>query len=198
MKQKIKNKQNLALYIVPIIIGVLMLWYFSSDTPMERLFIFLIFITTALPFSLSVYSLALSSLIPKSKGYNNRIPKKNTYKDVSKNTKVIPMKRKTSSKTINNPNYIALRKIIISASKNKQFNRTDILILKAEIDFILKEYLANYSSFIFSNDLQEIYTKLKSSHLKNEDYIYLKNVVLNLIDVEEVLWKQFDKIFKCL
>ena len=172
---------------MPIIIGVLMLWYFSSDTPMERLFIFLIFITTALPFSLSVYSLALSSLIPKSKGYNNRIPKKNTYKDVSKNTKVIPMKRKTSSKTINNPNYIALRKIIISASKNKQFNRTDILILKAEIDFILKEYLANYSSFIFSNDLQEIYTKLKSSHLKNEDYIYLKNVVLNLIDVEEVL-----------
>lgn len=97
------------------------------------------------------------------------------------------MKRKTSSKTINNPNYIALREIIINASKNKQFNRTAILNLKAEIDFRLKDYLINYSSFTFSNDLQEIYTKLKSSHLKNEDYIYLKNVVLNLIDIEEVL-----------
>ncbi|WP_297993876.1 hypothetical protein [uncultured Clostridium sp.] len=187
MKRKTKNKQNFALYIVPIIIGVLMLWYFSSDTPMEKLFIFLIFITTAVPFTLSVYSLALTSLIPKSKGYNNGTSKKNTYKDVSKATNVIPMKRKTPSKTINNQNYIKLRKIIISASQNKQFNHTKILILKAEIDFILKEYLSNYSSFIFSNDLQEIYTKLKSSHLKNEDYVYLTNVVLNLIDIEEVL-----------
>lgn len=187
MKQKNKNKQNFALYIVPIVMGVLMLWYFSADTPMEKLFIFLIFITTAVPFALSIYSVALTSIIPKSKGSNNRASKKNTYDNLPKNTNVLPMKRKTSSKTINNPNYIALREIIINASKNKQFNRTAILNLKAEIDFRLKDYLINYSSFTFSNDLQEIYTKLKSSHLKNEDYIYLKNVVLNLIDIEEVL-----------
>ena len=58
------------------------------------------------------------------------------------------------------------------------------------VNEISEELKRIYSIAQLNSDYQEVYTKndeIYQNVLKNEDYIYLKNVVLNLIDIEEVL-----------
>ena len=84
-------------------------------------------------------------------------------------------------KIIDNEFYDILRGIIIEGSQKQTFNRIEILDFKIEIDKILGSHIRNYEGFKFKNDFHEIYTKLKSSKFKDEDYIYLTEYLLEII-----------------
>lgn len=84
----------------------------------------------------------------------------------SKNTK----QSKHETKVVNNEQYKSLIEFLKFSMQKKLLNRQDILNFKKEIDSRLGEYKDHYNGFEFQNDLHEIYTKLKSSHLSSKDY----------------------------
>lgn len=93
---------------------------------------------------------------------------KDECKKTSKNKGVKQSKNET--KIVNNEQYKSLVEFLKFSMQKKLLNRQDILKFKKEINSRLGEYKDNYYGFEFQNDLHEIYTKLKSSHLSSNDY----------------------------
>lgn len=110
----------------------------------------------------------------KVKQYENKPQAKSTIlAERGKETTVDGYVQKHTKKQIDNLDYNNLRNYIIACFKNKLLKRETIILLKREIDVLLEDSLVNYSNFKFSNDAQEIYTKIKSSKFTSDDWSYL-------------------------
>ena len=113
--------------------------------------------------------------------YIESVAKKN-YKNNIKPTKEYKHKK------VDNNNYTQLRNLITVSCKQKQISRQSILSFVEELNKVLGNNVNHYSKMTFENDLHEIYVKLKSSHLQDKDYIYLKEYLNKLIQVESICW----------
>lgn len=182
MQQTTKKKKSGVTFsnsfVFPACIAIfLYLWYrFATDSLLEKFLIIFIAATMLIPFTLNLIGMAFTYKIPKSKGSN-------TKKEAKPSTKPQTTTSKYRTKVINNPNYLALRETIRCSIKSRQLDRLGVMKLKAEVDYRLGDHIVNYSSFSFENDMQEIYTKIKSSALSDEDYLYLNSIALKLIRV---------------
>lgn len=177
MKKNNKNKFTKTM-IIPLTLSlVIFILYKNADTKFEQLLIMSIFIIYIIPFALHLLSMLFNGLLYKPNSKGNNINKEDSINKVQKNDS----KTKHKTKEINNPYYIELRDRLVEVVKNKHLNRDSILKLKLEVDKILDINKYNYSKFVFKNDLHEIYTKIKSSKLTTDDYIYLKLLLEDLV-----------------
>ena len=113
---------------------------------------------------------------------NEDEPIKKQYK--SKNNNVTHIKE-YKHKIINNDNYSELKNLISTSCKSKRLKRQMILSFKDELNKQLASNVDHYSKMTFENDLHEVYVKLKSSHLEDKDYIYLKDYLIQLMETKK-------------
>lgn len=176
--KKANNKNKFAkTMIIPLTLSlVIFILYKNADTKFEQLLIASIFVIYIIPFALHLISMLFNGLLykPKLKGDNNN------REDVIK-VQGNDSKTKHKTKEINNQYYIELRDRLVEVVKNGHLKRNSILKLKLEVDNILDINKYNYDKFVFKNDLHEIYTKIKSSKLTTDDYIYLKLLLEDLV-----------------
>lgn len=185
-KQLKKNKYSKAM-IIPIALGLILLILFkSAESRLEQIMIGSIFIMILIPFVLKLVSMLLLSSLPKGnkpiyaediiEGYNN---KSNEIKPNKETTDSI--KTHYNVKTNNNPIYIDLRERLIEVVKAGSLNRDDIFKFRLELDNRLGANRYSYTNFTFENEMHEIYIKMKSSKLNDDDYIYLKGLLEDLL-----------------
>lgn len=178
-----KSKENKfkKVTLIPMIIGaVLFVLYKNADSKLEQLMLGGMFVMNILPFVLHLTGMLLvsSAVRPKEQRIaENLVGQNKNYKIESKDS----IKTQYKTKTNTNPNYIEVRNRLIDVVKNGVLNRDSILKFKLELDNKLDINRYAYSNFDFENDMHEIYIKLKSSKLKDEDYQYLKAVIEDLI-----------------
>lgn len=175
MKNNFTNEQTIKKttgFTFWLIIGGLILYgwiiFQSTDSLFTKLFLLIVLITFVLPISFEHLKLSL--------GFNSK-NKKETINNInmafnsSHCKKTIVPKYKT--KVIDNENYKLLRNTITTCIQNRVFNRKDVVILKNEINHLLGSNTDHYNSMNFQNDLHEIYTKIKSSHFSDDQYLHL-------------------------
>lgn len=173
--KKINNKSM----IIPTILAlILLVLFYNADSKLEQIMIGLIFIMNFIPMAIHLFTMLLFSSMPKPK--NERLAE-NIIKNGLRSTEKDSIKQDYKAKTINNPNYIDVRTRLISVVKNGELDRGSIMKLKLELDNILGADRYSYSKFTFENDMHEIYTKLKSSKLGDQDYLYLKGLIEDLV-----------------
>lgn len=176
-KKKISIVAPISLLTMNLIFYIL---YISMDKPLERLFVIVMALTFTIPFLPVLLSAFLTAGLSEAKyntnsnklsnNYNNQCSNKYSFKS-KKDKPTIQYKKKV----IDDPEYLALRNLIIASSKNKLLSRELILQLKEKINNIIGKDLILYKPFKFQNDMHEIYVKLKSNKFKKDDYILLKN-----------------------
>lgn len=177
---KNKEKKFSKITLIPMIVGsILFILYKNSDSKLEQLMIGIIFVMNILPFIMHLTTMLLTSSVkPKEQRIAEKIVEQNkNYKIESKDS----IKTQYKTKTNTNPNYIEVRNRLIDSVKNGVLNRDNILKFKLELDNKLDINRYAYSNFNFENDMHEIYIKLKSSKLKDEDYLYLKALIEDLV-----------------
>lgn len=180
--KKTKNKYNRSMTI-PISLGVILLILFkNADTVLEQILIGSIFIMILIPFALHLISMLFSNAltVPKSERNAETIINNQTKKN-DKKEEVSSIKKSYKAKTNNNKFYNDTRSRLIDLSKNGNLNRNDILKFKLELDNRLGMNRYAYNNFDFQNDMHEIYIKLKSSKLTDDDYIYLESIIEDLV-----------------
>lgn len=172
--------------IIPLIIGSsLLLWYkFSSDFT-EKVLIIYIFVVILVPYGINLFVMLLNM------GINNNKPKNTTnYNGKTKaTTKNTDNKKATSTNTVKSkgtkvnlsPFYPQLRTVLTTCSKERLLTREDVLNFKVAVDDRLGTHRYVYEKFDFKNDMHEIYTKIKSSKLKDEDFQYLINIINGIV-----------------
>ena len=172
--------------IIPLIIGSsLLLWYkFSSDFT-EKVLIIYIFVVILVPYVINLFVMLLNM------GINNNKPKNTTnYNGKTKaTTKNTDNKKATSTNTVKSkgtkvnlsPFYPQLRTVLTTCSKERLLTREDVLNFKVAVDDRLGAHRYVYEKFDFKNDMHEIYTKIKSSKLKDEDFQYLINIINGIV-----------------
>lgn len=182
MKKNTKNNDlsSITAIIIFIIIVALYAFYWSLDTPIEKLFM-MIFIFL---FGIPILSIVTSYNLNKIKSTSNRKKNELNYIKSNGNTSDKPSKSKKTykHKECDSEEYKLLRDYIIACSKNKLMNRECILSFKNELDYRLGSHRYSYKDFDFDNDLHEIYIKIKNNCLDNEDYIYLKTWLSEHLD----------------
>lgn len=69
-----KKKQtiNKSLFIVPIISGMLLIWYYTTNSVFEKIFIIFVLFSTVLPLGFGMMNIMIYSAIPSNKGYNKK------------------------------------------------------------------------------------------------------------------------------
>ena len=174
------------LMIISISCGLLYIWWCAASTGFERVICLGIFVVFVLPLSINYL---LNSIKVKSNS-NSKTSSKNYAKNTTSNTSfksefnpTIPSQSfTTSSKGKTNPSeyYPVLRENLVKASKERRMSRESILIFLSEVDYRLKEHKFVYDKFSFQNEMHSIYTKIKSSKLQDQDYIYLIDVLNKL------------------
>lgn len=173
-----KKKQtiNKSLFIVPMMCVPLLIWYKTTNSPFEKIFIIFILFSIVIPLSLGMMNIMIYSAIPSKKGSS----KKKKYVPKNRNAEYIcRMSNKDKTKTKPSPYYLELRSSIINLSKQGKLNEYITKNLNSEIDtFTLKDY----SKLRFNDVKHEIYTKIKDSGITNDDYIYLNEYLTTLID----------------
>ena len=168
--------------ITPIVLGLILLVLFNNaDSKLEQIMIGLIFLMILTPFTLHLITMLLFQSIPKSN--KNRVAEKileskSNNKRIKSNDSIKPQYK---AKTNNNPFYIETRSRLIEVVKNGELDRGDILKFKLELDDKLGINRYAYDNFDFENDMHEIYIKLKSSKLNDEDYLHLKGLIEDLV-----------------
>lgn len=176
-----KKKQtiNKSLFITPIISAMLLIWYYLTNSVFEKIFIIFILFSTVLPLSLGMMNIMIYSAIPSKKGSNKKrnIPKERSAEYICRQLDKKKTARKPKVKP--NPYYLELRSSIINLSRKGQLTDYIIKNLKSEIDLLVLE---DYSNFRFNNVKHEIYTKIKDPAITNDDYIYLNEYLIGLID----------------
>lgn len=195
-KEKVSTKQQIPLIplIMSILSSVLLISYGIYPHLFFRISIIMCFITFIIPIMANYFVCVLNQ--NKADTQNDRIMKevhsyiraqkyiesvaKKNYKNNIKPTKEYKHKK------VDNNNYTQLRNLITISCKQKQISRQSILSFVEELNKILGDNVNHYSKMTFENDLHEIYVKLKSSHLQDKDYIYLKEYLNKLIQVESI------------
>ena len=195
-KEKVSTKQQIPLIplIMSILSSVLLISYGIYPHLFFRISIIMCFITFIIPIMANYFVCVLNQ--NKADTQNDRIMKevhsyiraqkyiesvaKKNYKNNIKPTKEYKHKK------VDNNNYTQLRNLITISCKQKQISRQSILSFVEELNKILGDNVNNYSKMTFENDLHEIYVKLKSSHLQDKDYIYLKEYLNKLIQVKSI------------
>lgn len=175
-----KKKQiiNKSLFIVPIISAMLLIWYYTTNSVFEKIFIIFVLFSTVLPLGFGMMNIMIYSAIPSKKGYKKKksVPRNRNAEYICNQLN----KKKTARepKAEPNPYYLELRSSIINL--NRQGKLTDYIIknLKSEIDSLVLE---DYSNFRFNDVKHEIYTKIKDSAITDDDYIYLNGYLIGLI-----------------
>lgn len=179
-KGNTKNKgvNLITITLIPLISTVILYFmYITTESKIEKLFLLLIFVLTIIPFTAQLLTRILNMIIYGSvKNTKISQTQKTGYKIESNSGEV-----KYKSKENNNENYINLRDSIRDYSKNGSIKRNGILTFKNELDYRLGNNRYNYTGFEFKNDIHEIYTKIKSSKLTDDDYLYLKGVLEDLV-----------------
>lgn len=176
-----KNKFSKSM-IIPITLGLILLLLFkSADSKLEQLLIGSIFIMVLIPFTLQLFAMLFSSTLSVPKSERNAELIISKEKNKSKKEEITSIKQNYKAKTNNNKFYIDVRNRLISVVKSGDINRDGILKLKLELDNRLGMNRYAYSNFNFENDMHEIYIKLKSSKLTDEDYIYLGSIIEDLV-----------------
>lgn len=184
-----KKKQtiNKSLFIVPIISGMLLIWYYATNSVFEKIFIIFVLFSTVLPLGFGMMNIMIYSAIPSNKGSH----KKKKYVPKNRNAEYICRqldKKKTTRKPKAEPNpyYLELRSSIINLNRQGKLTEYIIKNLKSEIDILVLE---DYSNFRFNDVKHEIYTKIKDSALTNDDYIYLNGYLIGLIN-NDIAYKE--------
>ena len=195
-KEKVSTKQQIPLIplIMSILSSVLLISYGIYPHLFFRISIIMCFITFIIPIMANYFVCVLNQ--NKADTQNDRIMKevhsyiraqkyiesvaKKNYKNSIKPTKEYKHKK------VDNNNYTQLRNLITISCKQKQISRQSILSFVEELNKILGDNVNHYSKMTFENDLHEIYVKLKSSHLQDKDYIYLKEYLNKLIQVKSI------------
>lgn len=195
-KEKVSTKQQIPLIplIMSILSSVLLISYGIYPHLFFRISIIMCFITFIIPIMANYFVCVLNQ--NKADTQNDRIMKevhsyiraqkyiesvaKKNYKNNIKPTKEYKHKK------VDNNNYTQLRNLITISCKQKQISRQSILSFVEELNKILGDNVNHYSKMTFENDLHEIYVKLKSSHLQDKDYIYLKEYLNKLIQVKSI------------
>lgn len=195
-KEKVSTKQQIPLIplIMSILSSVLLISYGIYPHLFFRISIIMCFITFIIPIMANYFVCVLNQ--NKADTQNDRIMKevhsyiraqkyiesvaKKNYKNNIKPTKEYKHKK------VDNNNYTQLRNLITISCKQKQISRQSILSFVEELNKVLGDNVNHYSKMTFENDLHEIYVKLKSSHLQDKDYIYLKEYLNKLIQVESI------------
>ena len=195
-KEKVSTKQQIPLIplIMSILSSVLLISYGIYPHLFFRISIIMCFITFIIPIMANYFICVLNQ--NKADTQNDRIMKevhsyiraqkyiesvaKKNYKNNIKPTKEYKYKK------VDNNNYTQLRNLIATSCKQKQISRQSILSFVEELNKILGNNVNHYSKMTFENDLHEIYVKLKSSHLQDKDYIYLKEYLNKLIQVKSI------------
>ena len=190
-KEKVSTKQQIPLIplIMSILSSVLLISYGIYPHLFFRISIIMCFITFIIPIMANYFVCVLNQ--NKADTQNDRIMKevhsyiraqkyiesvaKKNYKNNIKPTKEYKHKK------VDNNNYTQLRNLITVSCKQKQISRQSILNFVEELNKVLGNNVNHYSKMTFENDLHEIYVKLKSSHLQDKDYIYLKEYLNKLI-----------------
>ena len=195
-KEKVSTKQQIPLIplIMSILSSVLLISYGIYPHLFFRISIIMCFITFIIPIMANYFICVLNQ--NKADTQNDKIMKevhsyiraqkyiesvaKKNYKNNIKPTKEYKHKK------VDNNNYTQLRNLITISCKQKQISRQSILSFVEELNKILGNNVNHYSKMTFENDLHEIYVKLKSSHLQDKDYIYLKEYLNKLIQVKSI------------
>ena len=195
-KEKVSTKQQIPLIplIMSILSSVLLISYGIYPHLFFRISIIMCFITFIIPIMANYFVCVLNQ--NKADTQNDRIMKevhsyiraqkylesvaKKNYKNNIKPTKEYKHKK------VDNNNYTQLRNLITVSCKQKQISRQSILSFVEELNKVLGNNVNHYSKMTFENDLHEIYVKLKSSHLQDKDYIYLKEYLNKLIQVKSI------------
>lgn len=195
-KEKVSTKQQIPLIplIMSILSSVLLISYGIYPHLFFRISIIMCFITFIIPIMANYFVCVLNQ--NKADTQNDRIMKevhsyiraqkyiesvaKKNYKNNIKPTKEYKHKK------VDNNNYTQLRNLITISCKQKQISRQSILSFVEELNKVLGNNVNHYSKMTFENDLHEIYVKLKSSHLQDKDYIYLKEYLNKLIQVKSI------------
>ena len=195
-KEKVSTKQQIPLIplIMSILSSVLLISYGIYPHLFFRISIIMCFITFIIPIMANYFVCVLNQ--NKADTQNDRIMKevhsyiraqkyiesvaKKNYKNNIKPTKEYKHKK------VDNNNYTQLRNLITISCKQKQISRQSILSFVEELNKVLGDNVNHYSKMTFENDLHEIYVKLKSSHLQDKDYIYLKEYLNKLIQVKSI------------
>lgn len=179
--KKQNNKYSKSM-IIPIVLGLVLLILFkNADSRLEQLMIGFIFIINLIPFTLHLISMLFSKAIsvPKkqliAENIIQQVPKSRSKAESS------GIKQDYKAKTNNNVIYLDVRSRLIEAIKNGHMDRTGILKLKLELDNRLGMNIYAYKGFEYTNDMHEIYIKLKSSKLTDDDYVYLRSVIEDLV-----------------
>lgn len=172
-----------------ITLGIL-LWFHYAETVFERLMIAFMFIClVGIPLIHWIptwFSQVISSTINK-----------NQVKDDKSNEKVVNYSKNNynfkqnhnnsnqkSNKQPKNPSkyYPELQQLLSNYSKTRQLTREMILTFITEIDYRLKTHKFVYDSFKFENDMHQIYVKIQSKQFEDQDYVYLINVLNELVE----------------
>jgi DNA-directed RNA polymerase subunit L len=115
---------------------------------------------------------------------------RNTSNNDVKTNEVITKLADYKRKECTTQNYKEFNNLLINSIKNGLMNRECVLKLKYEVRHLLgthvEIYIGDNSKFKFDNDMHEIYVLSKSSHLKEEDYIYLINFLSSNLDLSNV------------
>ena len=180
-KQVNKFKKTM---IIPLILGlVLFILFKNADSKLEQIMIGFMFIVNLIPFTLHLITMLLftSAPKPKSERIAENIINKNSKEYSSEIKPKESIKPHYNVKTNNNVFYVDIRSRLINVVKNGQLDRDSIMRFKLELDNRLGMNRYAYKDFTFDNDMHEIYIKLKSSKLKDDDYIYLKGLIEDLV-----------------
>lgn len=180
-KQSKKYNYNKSM-IIPITLGLILLILFkSAESRLEQLMIGAIFIMILIPFTLKLFSILLVSSLPKGNKSMYSEDLISGYNKMEVEIKPSSIKPHYNAKTNNNPIYIELRKRLIEVVKAGHLKRENIFKFRMELDDRLGVNRYSYTNFTFENEMHEIYIKLKSSKLNDDDYIYLKGLLEDLV-----------------
>lgn len=195
-KEKVSTKQQIPLIplIMSILSSVLLISYGIYPHLFFRISIIMCFITFIIPIMANYFVCVLNQ--NKADTQNDRIMKEvHSYIRAQKYIESVAKKNYKNSikpakeykhKKVDNNNYTQLRNLITISCKQKQISRQSILSFVEELNKVLGNNVNHYSKMTFENDLHEIYVKLKSSHLQDKDYIYLKEYLNKLIQVKSI------------
>lgn len=178
-----KNKFKKTM-IIPITLGLILLTLFkNADSKLEQIMIGCIFLMNLVPFTLHLMTMLLftASPVPKSERIAENIINKKPNKSFQEIKSKESIKPQYNVKTNNNIFYIDTRNRLVDVVKNGYLDRDSIMKFKLELDNRLGINRYVYKDFNFENDMHEIYIKLKSSKLKDDDYIYLKAIIEDLV-----------------
>lgn len=205
MKQQPRQPKPKNNYMTPVIIIAcitlpLVIWYQVTNSVMEKLLILFTFFTVVAPLSLGIVNICINMMIKPKKMINNKPnvtigkmqvkPNTENTQNIFNNIKGVTNNNNYTNSYTNtkkggkvNPSeyYPIVRNALIVYFKEGILTREDILLFKDHLNSRLGNRLSIYNNFQFKNDANEIYTKLKSSILKDDDYKYLIDVLNQII-----------------